>query len=57
MTDPSFLTEKQAAKRLNLAATTLARWRWAGKGPAFRKFEGAIRYSVAELEAYVEAAR
>lgn len=57
MTHSPFITEKQAAERLGVAATTLAGWRAAGKGPAFRKFEGAIRYSVAELEAYVEAAR
>ena len=27
------------------------RWRWAGKGPAFRKFGRAVRYALSDLEA------
>lgn len=57
MTDTIFLTEAQAAERLSLAPNTLAKWRWRGQGPAFRKFGGAVRYALADLDAYAEAAR
>lgn len=52
-----FLNEVEAAARLGLAATTLTRWRWAKKGPAYHKFGGAVRYSVDDLYAFVEAAK
>lgn len=51
------LNERQAAKILNLKVPTLRRWRWAGKGPAFLKIGGAVRYDLAELDRYVGAAR
>lgn len=57
MADSIFLTETQAAERLGLARSTLARWRWSGQGPAFHKFGGAVRYALADLVAYAEAAR
>jgi predicted site-specific integrase-resolvase len=44
------LTERQAADLLNVKVATLRRWRWAGKGPAFLKVGGAVRYDPAELD-------
>ena len=44
---------KEAAGHLGLAPTTLAKWRSLGKGPQYRKFGGAIRYSEVDLAAFV----
>ena len=51
------LNERQAADQLNIKVATLRRWRWAGKGPAFLKICGAVRYDRAELEGFIAAAR
>lgn len=56
MTDTQLLTESEAAEFLRLKPKTLARWRWAGIGPIYRKIGGAIRYAVTDLEKYVEEA-
>jgi predicted site-specific integrase-resolvase len=54
---PRLLKEKEAANILNVEVTTLRRWRWAGKGPAFRKLEGAVRYGPTDLDAYITSIR
>jgi predicted site-specific integrase-resolvase len=51
-----YQTEAEAADFLGLAQKTLSRWRWAGKGPAYRKFGGSVRYSIDDLEAFAAAA-
>lgn len=53
MTAPHLLREIDAAAYLGLAPKTLARWRWAGKGPTFHKLGTAVRYSVRELDAFI----
>ena len=53
MTTSHLLRETDAAKYLGLAPKTLARWRWAGKGPAFHKLGSAVRYSVQELDLFI----
>ena len=53
----SLMNEREAAKRLGLRVSTLRRWRWAGKGPSFLKIGGAVRYDLADLEAFIEASR
>ena len=55
MTDTQLLTQSEAAELLRLKPKTLARWRWDGKGPAYRKIGGAVRYSATDLQAFVEA--
>ncbi|MBN98159.1 MAG: hypothetical protein CME16_02750 [Gemmatimonadetes bacterium] len=50
------IREEDAANYLGLSPKTLARWRWAGKGPVFHKFGSAVRYSVDELESFVSNA-
>ena len=47
------LDETAAAEALGLQPRTLTRWRWGGRGPAYCKIGGAIRYSVAALEAFI----
>ena len=53
MTKSSMIRELEAAKYLGLSPKTLARWRWAGKGPIFYKFGSAVRYSTDELDSFV----
>ena len=55
--DTYYYNEKDAAKFLALASTTLSRWRWAKKGPRATKFHGAVRYSLADLEAFADAGK
>lgn len=57
MTITSFMTEASAADYLGLSPATLARWRSRGdQGPVFRKFGGAVRYAMVDLEAYADGA-
>lgn len=53
MTSSQFLTEREAAALLNLAHTTLSRWRWSGRGPKFVKFGGAVRYPVEGIRQFI----
>ncbi len=51
------LKETEAAAILNIEVPTLRRWRWAGKPPRFIKIGAAVRYDMADLEAFIEAGR
>ena len=53
---PPFLDELAAANYLGLAPKTLARWRWARKGPCYRKFGAAVRYAVSDLDSFAATA-
>ncbi|RXZ64253.1 helix-turn-helix domain-containing protein [Pelagerythrobacter rhizovicinus] len=47
-----WLTEAQTAERLNMSAKYLQKCRYAGGGPKFAKFGSAVRYSIADIEAF-----
>jgi hypothetical protein len=32
-------------------------WRWAGKGPVFRKIGKSVRYDAADIDAFIEAGK
>jgi len=49
-----FITTPQAATFLGLKPTTLEIWRCQGRGPSFKKFGRAVRYSVEDLNAWIE---
>ncbi|MBA3666810.1 MAG: helix-turn-helix domain-containing protein [Sphingomonas sp.] len=51
-TAPRLLREIDAAEYLGLSPKTLSRWRWCQKGPVARKLGGAVRYAVADLDAF-----
>ena len=53
----TLLKETEAARWLGLKVTTLRRWRWAGKGPVFRKIGGAVRYHPQDLATFIETSR
>ena len=49
--------EREAAKLLNLSVATLRAWRHRNVGPRFLRFGRAIRYLVADVEAFIDASR
>jgi predicted site-specific integrase-resolvase len=53
----SLLREAEAAKSLGISPETLRRWRWSGKGPAYVKLGGAVRYATKDLEEFLSASR
>lgn len=48
--------EQQVAEMLNISVRTLRVWRWAGRGPRFRKFGAAVRYAMNDIQEYVDRA-
>lgn len=50
-------TEREAAEYLSRSPATLTRWRFERVGPAFVKLGRAVRYKLADLDAYVAAHR
>ena len=56
LADQVLLTPRQLAERWGISTKTLANLRCAGGGPPFLKLRGAVRYRLADVEAY-EAAR
>lgn len=53
----TYLREEQAADYLGLKSATLTRWRWSGSGPRYYKIGGAVRYRLADLDAFAVAPR
>ncbi|MFM9920808.1 helix-turn-helix transcriptional regulator [Lacisediminihabitans sp. H27-G8] len=51
-TSSPFLTEEQAAARLQLSPRTLRNWRNLAQGPAALKLGGAVRYHSDALDAW-----
>lgn len=48
------LTEQQAAEYLAVSRKTLQSWRYLGGGPKFVKMGAAVRYRLADLNAWME---
>lgn len=53
----AFVTTDEAARYLALSPHSLECYRAKGAGPAFYKFGKAVRYAVADLEAWVAGCR
>ena len=51
------IKESEAAEILNIEVQTLRRWRCVGKPPGYVKVGGAVRYDLADIEAFIEAGR
>lgn len=55
------LIPSEAATFLAVEVDTLTKWRWNGSGPAYHRIggskRGAIRYTPADLAAFVAASR
>ena len=52
--ETGLLKAPEVARRLRIGARTLALWRWRGDGPPYLKLGGRIRYSLADLNAWLE---
>ncbi len=52
--EPRLLTTEEAAAWLGLSPRTLERYRVTGEGPKFRKIGRWVRYTVADLNAWLE---
>lgn len=52
---PQLLTPQETAERLRIHPGTLARWRLINKGPAWIEVEGQYRYSVEEVDKWLQA--
>lgn len=55
--DNKLLSNSEAAEFLGMSPDTLARWRWAGIGPAYLKIGRSIKYRRADLEAFLNESR
>ena len=53
--EPDLLTDAQLAQRWQLARGTLANQRSQGRGPAYLKICGRVRYRLSDVEAYERA--
>lgn len=53
---PRFVRTVEAAHLLGLSPRTLEKHRCDGTGPIYRKFGGRVVYTVADLQAWIEAA-
>jgi len=51
------LDEKQAAAFLNVSVKSLQAWRYRGGGPKYVKLGRSVRYTMADLEAFVVASK
>jgi len=46
------LTQSDLARRWRISPRTLERWRWAGRGPAFIRIGGSVRYRLEDIESF-----
>lgn len=57
MNASDFKTTEETAKILGLKKGTLEAWRYHGKGLRFHKIGRYVRYSMADIEAYIRGSR
>jgi hypothetical protein len=50
-----FVPDTVAAALIGTTPATMRRWRYEGRGPRYTKIGSSVRYSVADLEAFVAA--
>jgi hypothetical protein len=46
------LNQVELARRWNISARTLERWRWLGEGPVYLKLGGRVSYRLEDIEHY-----
>ena len=49
------IDEKKLSQLLSVSVPTLRRWRLLKRGPSFRRLCGSVRYSLADVEKYLES--
>jgi excisionase family DNA binding protein len=55
--DIKLLNEKEVAEIFRIARQTVANWRFEGKSLRYHKIGRDVRYSLADVEEYIKAAR
>jgi excisionase family DNA binding protein len=53
--ESNWITPEELAARLSISPGTVANWRGQGKGPAFKRFGGIVRYREDIVNAWIEA--
>ena len=48
------LTDREVATRLAVSISAVRKWRFEGRGPTFVRIGRAVRYRLADVEAYVD---
>jgi len=56
-TNRELLTRAEAGDYLRLAPKTLAKWAWAGQGPAYYRAGGRVVYEKSELDRWLNGQR
>jgi predicted site-specific integrase-resolvase len=46
------MNQLELARRWNVSARTLERWRWLGEGPVYLKLGGRVSYRLEDVEYY-----
>jgi excisionase family DNA binding protein len=54
--ESTWLTRQELAERTKVPASTLAQWATRGQGPAYAKFGRHVRYRLADVLAWEQAA-
>lgn len=49
-----FATEEQLAEALQVSVKTLQDWRYRGRGPAYIRVGGAVRYRASDVAAWLD---
>lgn len=57
METQTILSEDEAAQKCVVQKQTMRSWRSRGRGPAYLKLAGRIRYRLADIEAFIESCR
>ena len=52
--EAQWITPDDLAARLSISPGTVANWRGQGKGPAFKRFGGIVRYREDIVNAWIE---
>ncbi len=50
--EPVYLKPSSLAVRWGISITTLAQWRWNGKGPRYHKISGHVTYLLPDIEEF-----
>jgi excisionase family DNA binding protein len=52
---PRLYTADEIAERFGVAVSTLAYWRWLGRGPRFTKLGSRVRYAEDDVREWLES--
>lgn len=53
----TLINEREAAEMIGASVRTMQQWRLRGTGPPFRKLSRMVRYSVRDIEIWVDSQR